>query len=229
MHLLITCEHGGNQIPFRWQPLFEDAKKALNSHRGFDPGALELAKEIAKKFKAPLIASTTSRLLVELNRSLHHPKLFSSWTHQLPPSDKEAILKKIYFPYRTQVEQAIASNIPLIHLSIHSFTPELEGKIRQADIGLLYDPRRAREKQFANAWKQALKAGGSSRLKIRANYPYLGKADGFTTFLRTKWKDSSYIGIELEINQKMVHSSKQEWQKFKQTILESLCGLIELN
>ena len=28
----------------------------------------------------------------------------------------------------------------MIHVSSHSFTPELDGKVRRADVGLLYDP-----------------------------------------------------------------------------------------
>ena len=28
----------------------------------------------------------------------------------------------------------------VIHISSHSFTPELNGKVRRADVGLLYDP-----------------------------------------------------------------------------------------
>ena len=34
------------------------------------------------------------------------------------------------------------------------------------------------------------------------NYPYLGKADGFTTSLRQEFQER-YIGIELELNQKL--------------------------
>lgn len=34
------------------------------------------------------------------------------------------------------------------------------------------------------------------------NYPYLGKADGFTTSLREEFQEQ-YIGLELELNQKL--------------------------
>jgi hypothetical protein len=36
---------------------------------------------------------------------------------------------------------------------------------------------------------------------VRFNYPYLGKADGFTTFMRKQFP-KNYIGIEIEVNQK---------------------------
>ncbi len=39
-------------------------------------------------------------------------------------------------------------------------------------------------------------------LKIRRNYPYLGKADGFTTYLRRRFLPCDYAGIELEVNQR---------------------------
>jgi hypothetical protein len=38
--------------------------------------------------------------------------------------------------------------------------------------------------------------------QIRFNDPYKGTDDGFTTWLRKKYNDSEYIGIEIEVNQK---------------------------
>jgi hypothetical protein len=43
------------------------------------------------------------------------------------------------------------------------------------------------------------------------NYPYLGKADGFTTSLRHQFQER-YIGIELELNQKLL--VKEEYSKY---------------
>lgn len=227
MHLLITCEHGGNLIPQRWRSCFKGAEQALNSHRGYDPGALELAQEIQKAFQTPFIFSTTSRLVVELNRSLHHPNLFSKWTKDLSIEQKDVILEEFYFPYRKQVEKVISQSVPVLHISVHSFTPVLDGENRKAEIGLLYDPQRKQEKFYAAALKKALKNTLSSEMRIRSNYPYLGKADGLTTYLRKRWSDSAYSGIELEVNQKLVNSSK--WTQIKQGIIEGLSKLIELN
>lgn len=46
-------------------------------------------------------------------------------------------------------------------------------------------------------------------MNVRFNYPYLGKADGFTTHLRKKFKDN-YIGIELEVNQKFAKNNQMD-------------------
>ncbi len=76
MKFLLTCEHGGNEIPEEYQKYFINAGKVLNSHRGYDPGAMDLfifLRDLADYS----FYSTTSRLLIELNRSFHHPAVFS--------------------------------------------------------------------------------------------------------------------------------------------------------
>ena len=86
--LLFTCEHGGNRVPRRWAGLFEKHRTLLDSHRGWDPGALTLARALSKAMAAPLVVSTTSRLLVDLNRSEHHRAVFSSITLALPDAER---------------------------------------------------------------------------------------------------------------------------------------------
>ena len=75
---IITCEHGGNRIPAPYRRLFRGQRALLDSHRGYDPGSLVMAKALASAFGAPLVASTVSRLLIDLNRSIGHPQLFSA-------------------------------------------------------------------------------------------------------------------------------------------------------
>ncbi len=208
MILILTCEHGGNIVPREYQENFSGAKEILNSHRGYDPGALDMfwhLQELSSLHKFHL----ESRLLVEVNRSLHHPQLFSEFTRGLSIGVKKGILEEYYFPYRNSIEDQIANFIAageeVLHLSIHSFTPVLNGQIRNTDLGLLFDPARPREKQFCQSFKKALQNFDNS-LKSRFNYPYLGKADGFTTHLRKKFPNN-YLGIELEVNQKFVHQN----------------------
>jgi predicted N-formylglutamate amidohydrolase len=153
--------------------------------------------------------NTISRLLIECNRSLHHPQLFSEFSNRLAKQTKHELIAKYYLPYRTSVESSIneyiSSQKQVLHISLHSFTPELNGVIRQNDIGLLYDPKRKQEKEFCLTFKDALIAQDPT-LKIRANYPYLGSADGFTTHLRKQFPEN-YLGIELELNQGLVQNN----------------------
>jgi predicted N-formylglutamate amidohydrolase len=196
--LLITCEHASNLIPKRYAPYFKGQHDLLASHRGWDPGALPLAKALAKELKVPLVTGEVSRLLVELNRTLNHPTLFSPF---VPEEEKQDILDRYYFPYIEQVKTAIEeSKKPLLHLSIHTFTPIYEGRVRQADAGILYDPKREQEKHFATLWQQALKKE-LPNWTIGKNTPYRGTSDALVTSLRPLF-GKDYIGIELEVNQK---------------------------
>ena len=202
---VFTCEHGGNNIPQAYAHLFQDAEanEALDSHKGWDPGALQLFRQIEPMADFS-ISSTTSRLLVELNRSLHNPMLFSSFSADVSAAERQAILNEHYYPYRQEAEKAIQGFIEngekVYHLSIHSFTPVLNGDVRKADIGLLYDPSRQQEKQLCSSWKNILNEL-LPQMIVRNNYPYKGTDDGFTTYLRRKFP-FNYAGVELELNQK---------------------------
>jgi predicted N-formylglutamate amidohydrolase len=220
--VLVTCEHGGNRVPGAYRALFRKHEALLASHRGYDPGALRTAREFAGALGAELVYSTTSRLLVELNRSLHHRKLFSEITRTLPRAERERLLARYYFPYRewveAQVRAGIASGHRMLHLSSHTFTPSLNGSVRKADVGLLYDPSRITEVQFCEAWRDELNSL-APQLVVRRNYPYRGSDDGLTTYLRKRYPEPAYAGIELEINQKYPLGDPQAWQMLRNHLL----------
>lgn len=219
--ILVSCEHAKNHIPRRYQSLF-NGDAALATHRGYDPGALSYARDLAKNLDAALFSAVASRLLVDLNRSPGHPQLFSAAVRSAAPGLRQEILDRYYFPYRSRVETQIASAVNagsrVLHLSAHSFTPVLDGMTRDADIGLLYDPARTAEKTLAVLWQRALLADDAG-MRVRRNYPYAGKSDGFTSALRQRYGDEKYIGIEIEVNQKHVLGDARHWSAFKRWLV----------
>ncbi|GGF99612.1 N-formylglutamate amidohydrolase [Pontibacter amylolyticus] len=231
LRLLLTCEHGGNLIPAAYAPLFQGHEEILNTHQGSDIGALELYNTLKPIADVGFYAET-SRLLVELNRSLHHAKLFSSYTQVLPPAEKERLLEKHYKPYREQVEQMVSDFVSagrgVLHVAVHTFTPVLNGEERQADIGLLYDPKRKHEQAFSKDWKAALNKADKDLL-VRFNYPYLGISDGFPTYLRRKFTANEYVGIELEVNQKFPQQGGARWQELQMLLARTLQELVSRN
>ena len=222
---LITCEHGGNRIPQRYRPLFRGFESMLHSHRGYDRGAISMAKELASALDAPMFAGTTSRLLVDLNRYVGHPHLYSEVIWCASAAVRREILERHFLPYRNKVESAIADAIHhgsrVIHISSHSFTPVLDGQVRTADIGLLYDPSRPSERELCGRWQASLKTLAPG-LVVRRNYPYTGNSAGFTAHLRRKFPDSNYVGIELEINQKHVIKGGPQWRALRSSVIEAL-------
>ena len=209
MIIVLTCEHGGNEIPEKYEYLFDGNLQVLHTHRGLDLGALDLFNQL-KPLADFSLFSTTSRLLIELNRSLHHKNLFSEFSKPLSASEKTALIASCYLVYRNNVENTIRTYIKegneVLHISVHSFTPVLNAVKRNCDIGLLYDSRKAIEKAFSHQFKKEL-LHQNKALNIRYNYPYLGKADGFTTYLRKQFP-SNYVGIEMEVNQKYATANR---------------------
>lgn len=230
-YILISCEHGGNRIPDRYRNLFSGFEAVLQTHRGYDAGALAMAREMAGSLGAPLYVATTSRLLVDLNRSIGHPRIYSEATRKAPAMVRREILQSHYLPYRDRIEAdisaAIARGSRVIHIASHSFTPELDGVVRNADIGLLYDPARSAEAALCRDWQTQL-AAIAPDLKVRRNYPYTGRSDGFTAYLRRRFQTDSYLGIELEINQKHVSDDRRHWRSLRLVTIDALRRAMEI-
>lgn len=198
---LFTCEHASPAVPPAWRSAFAKAGEVLASHRAWDPGALQVFDTLAPAFADHALAGEATRLLVDLNRSLHHPRVFSEFTRPLPADARREIVGTFWQPFRDEAERVVSgwrkTGAPVFHVSVHSFTPVLDGVHRAADVGLLYDPGREAERRLARAWRDRLAAAGWS---VRLNYPYRGVADGHATSLRRRHPDG-YAGIELELNQ----------------------------
>lgn len=226
--LVLSCEHGGNHVPPQYQDLFMGLEELLDSHRGYDPGALSLAKFLASAMAVPLKKAENTRLLVDLNRSPQSRTLFSEIVQGLSQSEKKQLLAQHYLPYRTALTETvrglIADGNQVLHLSIHTFTPKLAGKIRNAELGLLYDPAVNEEKLFCQSWCQLLK-DRLPELRVRYNFPYRGTADGLVRTLRQNFQQKDYLGIELELNQALLSRKNNFPEPLLAGLLETLCEL----
>lgn len=214
---LLTAEHAGNEVPKRWQPLFDQNPEVLNTHEGYDPGTKGLTKLLAPLADATFTYPFT-RLLVEVNRSARHPKLFSIYSKPLSSQDKEELMRAYYKPHweaiTEQIDKWIKNRDSVYHIGVHSFTTVLNDHRRNTEIGLLYDPARTQEKVWALHWKALLE---KHNIKVRRNYPYLGKSDGLITQMRRRFP-KRYYGIELELNQALL----ADWNTFTQETTQAI-------
>ena len=186
---------------------------------------------MARTLDAPLFAATTTRLLIDLNRSIGHRQLHSEATRALARSTRSDIAARHYRPHRDAVESEVARRIAsgqrVLHVASHSFTPEMNGVVRQADVAWLYDPRRPGEGALALQWLNALKKR-RPELKLRRNYPYEGKGDGLTALLRKRHAPEQYVGIELEVNQRFVIEGGEAWAVLRSDIIQALADVLAL-
>lgn len=209
VHLLLTCEHASNAVPRAYADSFPRDGRVLRSHRGYDAGAIAVARHLSRTLRAPLYCGSVSRLIVDLNRSLRHRHLHSEFLVDFDREARAALVERYHRPHWSAVERHVAARVRrgvwLVHVAVHTFTPALRGEVRNADIGLLYDPRRRREVNLCRSWK-AILAEAAPELRVRFNYPYRGGADGLTTYLRRCFPAGAYVGIEIELNQRRLHS-----------------------
>jgi predicted N-formylglutamate amidohydrolase len=204
--IVLSCEHSSRAVPNHWRHVIDPSSRVLSSHRGYDVGARELATILADRFHAPLFAGRATRLLVDLNRPRHHPGVFSTYTRPLPDDDKQRLLRELHTPHWKHVSECVEASLkrscPVVHVSVHTFTPRLGAQKRNADVGLLYDPTRPAESALCSAWQSCLMELGGG-LRVRRNYPYRGVGAGLTSSLRKRLASLAYVGVELEVNQRL--------------------------
>jgi predicted N-formylglutamate amidohydrolase len=228
-HLFFTCEHGGHRIPAEHAARFHGAARELESHRGWDAGALDVALALARRLGAPLRYVTWSRLLVDANRAPSNPRIWSRVTRALEPEVKQRVLERYWQPHRNAVEADIAAAIArrqrVVHVAVHSFVPTLAGETRNADIGLLYDSKRRGETELCKRWQARLHELDPT-LRVRRNYPYRGSTDGLTTWLRRLHPQRAYLGIELELNQDSIARPRRRSAALLDRLATSLDALL---
>lgn len=205
--LVITCEHAVNTVPPEYHHVFTGNNCVLDTHRGLDIGAQYIANQLHQHVKSQYTQASVTRLLIDCNRSLTHHHCFSEFTKHLPEQEKQHLINTYYQPFRDKTMALIQEQITLgkqvLHLSIHSFTPVLNGIARNAGIGLLYDHTRHAEQEVARIWRSII-LQKTPTYRVRMNYPYHGKSDGFTTTLRKHHSEHDYLGFEVESNQALL-------------------------
>jgi predicted N-formylglutamate amidohydrolase len=214
--VVVTAEHASLKIPDRYRGLGLSAQQQ-QSHIAWDEGSKALAREIARQLSAPLVEGAASRLVIDLNRSLHHRRVIPAVAFGVPVPGNESLsaaertrrIELYYEPFRstalTEISKGVKSTGRCVHISVHTFTPQLNGVVRPLDVAVLYDPLRKREAELGERLAESMSAAG---LRVRRNFPFRGAADGHTTGLRRKFPDKAYAGVEIEVNQSLLG----EWQ-----------------
>jgi len=229
--IVITCEHAGHEVPPALKSLFRGHAATLRSHRGWDIGALGVAQRLAQRLGAPLLAQTVSRLVVEMNRSLDSPTLFSEFTRPLPEAARSALVERYWRPFREAtrgaVDRAIGGHGRAFHLSVHSFTPVWQGRERGVEIGLLDDPRRGPERAFCRGWRGEVLGRAPEGWRIYMNRPYAGWTDGHTAALRRELPPTRYLGVEIEVNNRLIRTpsaQRRVGDLLAESVLAALAG-----
>jgi predicted N-formylglutamate amidohydrolase len=202
--LVLSCEHASWRLPPGEALGVDD--DGLRSQASWDHGAFEIAARIGEALGLPVHAGAFSRMYVDLNRPEHHPLVIPEVSYGvavpgnvgLPAAERARRLEQLHRPYwdavRRDCRARLLDSDGCLHLSSHSFAPELDVARRTYDCGVLYDPAAPFEAALAEGLLFALRGAG---LDVRANQPYLGTEAALVTSLRGEL-GPRYAGIELE-------------------------------
>jgi predicted N-formylglutamate amidohydrolase len=203
--LVLSCEHASWTLPPEVD--LGVSEEVLRSQASWDPGAYAIAAQLGEAVGLPVHTGAFSRMWVDLNRGPEHPDVVPRVSYgaavpgnaMLDDAARAARLEEFHAPYWAAVRRDARARLlsigACLHLSSHSFDPELDPAARQFDCGVLYDPAYGFEAELAERLTFGLRAAG---LAVRANQPYKGTGPGITTSLRAELAGERYAGIQLE-------------------------------
>jgi predicted N-formylglutamate amidohydrolase len=201
--LIMTCEHADFKTPVFLKKGPQIPARILNSHRGWDAGALPLAKGLAHVLHGQVFFYPYSRLYLDANRKIG-VKALSDYTRDLPDQDQQRLFTLCQL-YRNsiwqEVEKSLKRKAPVFIFSLHTFVPILQGKRRTTDIGLLFRRGKRGEEEVAQDLRQNLKALAPG-CRTHFNRPYRGHTDClFNDVMDDFAKERNLKGLFLEVNQ----------------------------
>jgi predicted N-formylglutamate amidohydrolase len=209
--LVLSCEHASWMAP----PGVDlgVSREDLRSQAGWDHGAYEIAAQLGEELGLVVHCGAFTRMFVDLNRAADHPDVIpiNSYGTAVPGNvDLDALaratrLAEYHAPYWKAVRHEVSARLlepgRCLHLSVHSFDPNLDPRTRTFDVGVLYDPSQVFEAELAEALMFGLRGAD---LSVRANQPYAGTAPALVTSLRGEL-GPAYAGIEIEASHALTH------------------------
>lgn len=203
---LFTCEHASGRIPAPLTTTASDARW-LASHWGIDIGARDLCMALSARLSSPTVLARFSRLLCDANRHRDHPVLIRtdindtplSFNSQLDTVELQRRVEQYHEPYHQAVDAALTAAGPAVVLvSVHSFTPVWDERVRTMDIGVLFDE--AQSSLDAHRLHTALEDEG---FFTALNEPYSG-ANGLMYAADRHGQGRGVRHLELELNQALI-------------------------
>lgn len=178
--IVLLCEHAGNAIP-KVLGTLGVSRDIIESHRGWDIGALDLARKLAESLGASLVIQRYSRLVLDCNRPPHSALAIPLVSDQVTVPGNSALnaearairVNEIFRPMDAALNRLFARHPRRAAFSIHSYTPNLGGENRPWHAGFL-----SRAPSGVAAALRDHVAESHPGLSLAVNAPYQLETDG---------------------------------------------------
>jgi predicted N-formylglutamate amidohydrolase len=201
--LMLIADHARNALPAEYGDLGLPAEE-FRRHIAYDIGVEAVTRRLAALLDAPAVMAGFSRLLIDPNRGEDDPTLIRQIYDgtivpgNYPMSDQERArrLETFHKPYHDAVGAmsasiAAASGRSPFLVSVHSFTPSMQGRTRPWHVGILWDS----DDRAVRPMMEAL--GADPSIVVAENEPYDGALRGDTMFRHAIVNGFAHVLIEL--------------------------------
>lgn len=226
--VVLLADHACREIPEEYGDLGLPAKE-FDRHIAYDIGVETVTRKLAAMLDAPAVYARFSRLLIDPNRGEDDPTLIRQLydgtvikgNYPMSAEERARRLDRYYRPYHDAVNAMIASvaaesgNPPFI-VSIHSFTPAMQGHARPWHVGLLWDL----DPRGVTPLFEMLSA--EPGLIVGDNEPYDGALRGDTMFRHAIRKGYAHVLIEIRQDLIAEESGSEEWARRLAPMLEAI-------
>lgn len=210
--VLIICDHASRHVPPEYGDLGLPPHQ-LAQHIAWDIGASQVSRRLAELLDAPAVLCGTSRLVIDCNRPLLDPSSIPTVSDNihipgnanLDEAERQRRIERYFLPYHAEIESRIRNHPrdgrPLALISIHSFTPVMNGFQRPWHVGVLWD----QDQRLAAPVIRALRR--DPELVVGDNEPYTGSNPaGYA--LHTHAADNGLPIAVLEIRQDLIETQE---------------------
>ena len=232
--VLLICDHASRAVPRRLGGLGVD-DAALMRHIGWDIGAAEVTRQLVRRLDAPAVLSGYSRLVADCNRRLDDSTCMPEVSdgtevpgnRDLSAGERAARADALYFPYHEAIERRLADfaarGVAPAIVSIHSFTPVMNGFVRPWHIGILWD----KDPRIAVPLIENLRRRGD--LVVGDNEPYSARQPAGYSLLRHA-EPAGLPHALLEIRQDLIDTSEgaDAWAEIIAEALEPILASPDL-
>ncbi len=177
--VLIICDHASGAIPPEIAGLGLPPER-LKEHIAVDIGAAEVALGLARTLDGPAVLCGTSRLVIDCNRPLGDEssiplvsdRVAIPGNKDLDEAERRRRTERYFWPYHREIEAQLATFaargvVPLV-ISVHSFTPVMDGESRPWQVALLW----GEDDRIARPTVDLLRQ--DANLTVGENVPYSG-------------------------------------------------------
>lgn len=227
---LLIGDHAGNAVPTALGSLGL-SEADLTRHIALDIGIAGLGERLAEASDAVFISQPYSRLVIDCNRDPDAPDAIPEMSdgtavpanRDLSPRERADRVNAIHAPYQEAIAAELARRDsreqPTILVSLHSFTPVMDGLARPWQIGVLHSRGDTR---FARSTLWRLRARGD--LIVGDNQPYAMDEIDHTVPLHAFGARRPYVEIEIRQDLLATSAAQAGWADMLAGLFQAAAG-----